>query len=145
MKKTLLSITLGTLMVPAVVNAEQLKGLNIIMTSGDTQTQMMGMVLSGATLNVHKKQVNITLCSEAGKLALKDFQPQEIKKADGTKVNPKAALMGLIKGGASVTVCPLFLPNVDKDTKALIDGVTVAKPPVVAEGLLNSEYNTLNF
>lgn len=53
--------------------------------------------------------------------------------------------MGLIKSGANVTVCPLFLPNLDKDTKALIDGVTVAKPPVVAEGLLNSEFNTLNF
>jgi len=145
MKKTILSVAFGALLVPAVVNAEQLKGLNIIMTSGDTQTQMMGMVLSGATLNVHKKQVNITLCSEAGKLALKDFQAKEIKKADGTKVNPKAALAGLIKGGANVTVCPLFLPNVDKDTKALIDGVTVAKPPVVAEGLLNSEFNTLNF
>jgi hypothetical protein len=50
-----------------------------------------------------------------------------------------------MKGGAKVSVCPLFLPNVAKDATALIDGITVAKPPVVAGDLLNPAYSNISF
>lgn len=145
MKKIVSSLVLGGFLFQSNVLANELTGLNVIINSSSTQTQMMAMVLAGATLSTHKKQVNITLCSDAGNLALKEYKSADLKKADGTTINPKNALMGLMKGGAKVSVCPLFLPNVAKDATALIDGITVAKPPVVAGDLLNPAYSNISF
>jgi hypothetical protein len=54
-------------------------------------------------------------------------------------------LKGLIKAGANVQVCPLYLPNAGKDKSVLVKGITVAKPPMVAKMLLDSDYNNLSF
>lgn len=138
-------LVVATLAVPSIVSAEASKGLNILMTSPDAQTQMMGMVLSTSVLNDQKKAVNITLCGPAGNLALQDFKAADVKKPDGTMANPKMALQGLMKAGAVVTVCPLFLPNAGKDAAALVEGITVAKPPMVAAGLTNLEFSNISF
>jgi len=135
----------GALVAPGLINASELKGLNILMTSADAQTQMMGMVLGGSVLNDQKKALNVTLCGPAGNLALKDFTAADVKRPDGTVANPKGALQGLIKAGAVVTVCPLFLPNAGKDASALVEGVTVAKPPMVAKGLTDGDFNNISF
>lgn len=145
MKRVVSSLIVGGFLIQSSVFANDIKGLNVIINSSNTQTQMMAMVLSGATLNNHNKQVNITLCSEAANLALKEYKSADLKKADGTTINPKVALIGLIKGGANVSVCPIFLPNANKDATALIDGVSVAKPPVVAGNLVNPEFNNISF
>lgn len=139
------ALIVGALVAPCFVNASELKGLSVIMTSADAQTQMMGMVLSSSVLNDQKKVINITLCGPAGNLALKDFKAADIKRPDGSVANPKSALQGLMKAGASVQVCPLFLPNAGKDASALVEGITVAKPPMVAKGLTDSEFNTVSF
>ena len=68
-----------------------------------------------------------------------------MKKPDGTATNPKAALQGLIKTGANVTACPLFLPNSEKDASALVEGISAAKPPMVAASLTNSEFSNISF
>ena len=138
-------LVVATLAVPSILSAEASKGLNILMTSPDAQTQMMGMVLSTSVLNDQKKAVNITLCGPAGNLALKDFVAADVKKPDGTVANPKMALQGLMKAGAVVTVCPLFLPNAGKHPTALVEGITVAKPPMVAAGLTNLELSNISF
>ena len=138
-------LVVATLAVPSILSAEASKGLNVLMTSPDAQTQMMGMVLSTSVLNDQKKAVNITLCGPAGNLALKDFVAADVKKPDGTVANPKMALQGLMKAGAVVTVCPLFLPNAGKDATALVEGITVAKPPMVAAGLTNLELSNISF
>lgn len=138
-------LVVATLSVPSILSAEASKGLNVLMTSPDAQTQMMGMVLSTSVLNDQKKAVNITLCGPAGNLALKDFKAADVKKPDGTVANPKMALQGLMKAGAVVTVCPLFLPNAGKDATALVEGITVAKPPMVAAGLTNLELSNISF
>ena len=138
-------LVVATLAVPSILSAEASKGLNILMTSPDAQTQMMGMVLSSSVLNDQKKAVNITLCGPAGNLALKDFKAADVKKPDGSMANPKMALQGLMKAGAVVTVCPLFLPNANKDATALVEGITVAKPPMVAAGLTNLDFSNISF
>ena len=138
-------LVVAALAAPSILSAEASKGLNIIMTSPDAQTQMMGMVLSTSVLNDQKKAVNITLCGPAGNLALKDFKAADVKKPDGTVANPKMALQGLMKAGAVVQVCPLFLPNAGKDATALVEGITVAKPPMVAAGLTNLELSNISF
>ena len=146
MKKILLSLSAFALISTTVVASENMaKGLNVMLTSEDAQTQMMGMVLGGSVLNEQKKVLSITLCGPAGNLALKDSVAVDVKKPDGTVTNPKAALQGLIKAGAVVTVCPLFLPNAGKDTSALAEGITVAKPPMVAKSLTDAEFNNISF
>lgn len=139
------ALIIATLIAPSYINATELKGLNIIITSPDAQTQMMGMVLGGSVLNDQKKALNITLCGPAGNLALKDFKAADVKKPDGSIANPKGALQGLMKAGAVVTVCPLFLPNAGKDASALVEGISVAKPPMVAKGLTDAEFNNISF
>jgi hypothetical protein len=132
--------------IPTILSAGQLKGLNVIVNSGEAQTQMMAMVLSTMTVKKHKKIVNITLCGPAGDLAVKDMASPIVKRPGGAPdITPKMALQGLIKAGAKVEVCPLYLPNAGKDVSVLLEGVTVAKPPMVAANLLNSEFNNLTF
>jgi predicted peroxiredoxin len=145
-KKFLLVSTLvGALLAPSSLLASDTKGLNVLITSADAQTQMMGMVLSTSTIKDHGKAVNITLCGAAGNLALKDFKAGEVKRPDGKVVNPKAALGGLIKAGASVQVCPLFLPTAGLEASALSEGISIAKPPIVAKGLLDEDYKNISF
>lgn len=138
-------LIVAALVAPSLMSAAELKGLNMLMTSPDAQTQMMGMVLGGSVVNDQKKVLNITLCGPAGNLALKEFKAADIKRPDGSVANPKMALQGLMKAGASVQVCPLFLPNAGKDAAALVEGITVAKPPMVAKGLTDGDFNNISF
>ena len=131
--------------VPAILSAGQLKGLNVIVTSADAQTQMMGMVLATMAVKKHKAQVNITLCGPAGDLANKNVKSTPVKKPGGKAPTPKKLMKGLIKAGANVQVCPLYLPNAGKDKSVLVEGITIAKPPVVAKMLLNSDFNNVSF
>jgi len=131
--------------IPTILSAGQLKGLNVIINSGEPQTQMMAMVLSTMAIKKHNKIVNITLCGPAGDLAVKGMKSTPVKKPDGKSPTPKKALKGLIKAGAKVQICPLYLPNAGKNKSVLIKGITIAKPPIVAANLLNSEFNNLTF
>ncbi|WP_331773877.1 hypothetical protein [Sulfurospirillum sp. 1612] len=147
MKQLLMkSFVVVALAIPALLNAQNLKGLNIIMTSPDAQTQMMGMVLATMTLKKHQKEVTITLCGPAGALAVKGEKSALVKRPGGAKaVSPKMALKGLIKAGAHVALCPLYLPNAGKDASVLLPGITIAKPPLVAKKLINADYNNISF
>ena len=99
------------------------------------------MVLSMMTLK-QKKEVNMTLCSSAGDLAVKGMKSTVLKPMDKS---PKMMLQAIMKKGAKVQVCPLYLPNAGKDASVLLDGITVAKPMDVAKGLLNTEYQNLSY
>lgn len=140
-----LSLLVVAFAIPTILNAGQLKGLNVIVNSAEPQTQMMAMVLSTMAVKKHKKMVNITLCGPAGDLAVKGMKSTPVKRPDGKSPTPKMALIGLIKAGARVQVCPLYLPNAGKDKAVLLEGITVAKPPMVAAKLLDSEFNNLTF
>lgn len=120
---------------------ESAKGLNVIVTSGDAQTQMMAMVLATMTKK-QGKEVNIVLCSSAGDLAVKGMESPLLKPRDKS---PKMLLNGLIKSGAKVEVCPLYLPNAGKDNSVLVEGISVAKPDAVATLLLDKDYQNLSY
>jgi predicted peroxiredoxin len=113
---------------------DEAKGLFVVVTSPDAQTQMMAMVLSTKTVE-QGKSVRMLLCGPGGELALKDSKQVMIKPLDKS---PQMLLKNLIKNGVTVEVCPLFLPNKGATPDMLIEGVTVAKPPVVA-GKLREE------
>lgn len=54
--KKILAITLAAMLfIPNLLSANSAKGLNVILTSADSQTQMMAMVLSMMTLKQKKK------------------------------------------------------------------------------------------
>lgn len=141
MKRVLSTVALSSLLFVANAQAGEKAGLNVILTSGDEQTQMMAMVLSTMTIK-SKKKVNITMCAAGGKLALKDTQT---KTFEPSKKSPTMLLKNLIKKGAKVSVCPLYLPSVGKEKNDLIEGIEVAKPPKIAASLLNDEYSTLSY
>ncbi|ACN15913.1 conserved hypothetical protein [Desulforapulum autotrophicum HRM2] len=122
--------------------AEQGKGLNVIVTSADRQTQMMAMVLSVQSMKEHGKEINIVLCGAAGDLALQSTNTEAFLPL---KKSPTMLLNALLKMGASVQVCPLYLPNAGKTTNDLIEGITIAKPPVVAGQLLDKDYQNISF
>jgi sulfur relay (sulfurtransferase) complex TusBCD TusD component (DsrE family) len=110
-------------------------------TSADNQSQGMAMVL--ATQMVEQKAaVRILLCGPAGQLALKTYEPAALKPRN---VTPKQMLAGLMKTGATVEVCALFLPNADRTSTDLTDGITVAKPPEVAAYMLKPGVKAFGF
>jgi hypothetical protein len=110
-------------------------------TSADNQAQGMAMVL--ATQMVEQKAtVRILLCGPAGQLALKTYEPAALKPRN---VTPKQMMAGLMKAGATVEVCALFLPNAERTPADLTDGVTVAKPPEVAAYMLKPGVKAFGF
>ena len=146
MKKILATTALiATLITPSILSADQAKGLNVLVNSGNSQTQAMAMVLSLMTMKKHKKEVRIVLCGEAGDLADKNIKGVPVKRPNGKAPSAKQHLKLLIKKGAKVEVCPLYLPNAGKDKSVLLEGVTIAKPPMVAGSLLNKDFQNITF
>jgi predicted peroxiredoxin len=110
-------------------------------TSADNQSQGMAMVLA-TQMAEQKAAVRILLCGPAGQLALKTYEPAALKPRN---VTPKQMLAGLMKAGATVEVCALFLPNADRAPADLTDGITVAKPPEVAAYMLKPGVKAFGF
>ena len=142
MKKSLLILSsILMLSTASIANENSAKGLNVIITSGDAQTQMMGMALSMATLK-QNKEVNMTLCSKAGDLAVKGMESPVLKPMDKS---PKMILQALIKQGAKVDLCPIYLPNSENAKAELLEGITIATPADGAAKLLNKDYQNLSY
>ncbi len=140
-KKLLSTICAGLILSTSAMASESAKGLNVTLTADDAQTQLMAMVLSMKTIQQNKK-VHMVLCSSAGELAIKNAKSPKLKPIDKS---PKMLLQAIIKKGADVKVCPLYLPNAGKNKSELIKGVTVAKPDEVAAQLLNKDFKNLSY
>lgn len=110
-------------------------------TSADNQSQGMAMVLATQMME-QKAAVRILLCGPAGQLALKTYEPAALKPRN---VTPKQMLAGLMKAGATVEVCALFLPNAERTPADLTEGVTVAKPLEVAAYMLKPGVKAFGF
>lgn len=140
MKKILAGITLacfGALNAHAEGPAELLVTVN----SGNPQTQGMALVLATQAVE-QKANVRVLLCSDGGQLAVKGKEGPALKPRN---VTPNQMLQGLMKAGAKVEVCALFLPNADLKPTDLIEGVGVAKPADVAAYMLQGNVKTLSY
>jgi predicted peroxiredoxin len=140
MKKLSVALALGlgcALPVHAQSPVEVLFSIN----SGVTQTQGVAMVLASQALT-QKAGVRVLLCSDGGQLAVKDKESATLKPMNKS---PKELLQGLMKAGAKVEVCALFLPNADLKPTDLIDGIGVAKPADVAAYLLQPNVKALSY
>ncbi len=113
----------------------------ITLTSEQQQTRGMAMVLANS-MQTQGVQVDVLLCDSAGDMALQNYQSIPLKPKN---VTPEQLMQKLIKSGASVKVCALYLPNAGKNKDALIEGVSVAKPPEMAKMLMAPNTKVFNF
>ena len=121
--------------------ASQAKELFVNIHSGNAMAQGAGLVLAGQALE-QKASVRVLLCDAAGDVAVAGKEGTQLKPKD---VTPQQMLQGLIKNGAKVEVCALYLPNTGRQSTDLIPGVTPAKPADVAAHLLKAGVKTLAF
>jgi predicted peroxiredoxin len=140
MKKLAIGLALGLSCV-LPLHAQTTTELFVTLNTGNPQTQGMALVLATQALE-QKAGVRVLLCSEGGQLAVKGKESVALKPRNAT---PKDMLQGLMKAGAKVEVCALFLPNSDWKAADLIDGIGVAKPGEVAAYLLQPNVKALSY
>ncbi len=108
----------------------------VILTSDSLQTQGMAMILT-RNMQMQGTDPNILLCDQAGDLAVEGyasdapFKTPEMSEVD--QMTPEAILKMLIKDGAQVDVCAIYLPNSEHQEGDLLEGVGVAAPGPMSE------------
>lgn len=135
------SFITATLAFALSAGAAQAEELFVNIHSGNAMAQGAGLVLAGQALE-QKASVRVLLCDKAGDIALAGAELPKLKPRD---VTAQQMLQGVIKAGAKVEVCALYLPNTGKQPTDLIPGVTPAKPADVAAHLLKPGVNSLAF
>ncbi len=134
----LFTLATAALLTAGAAHAEE---LFVNIHSGNAMAQGAGLVLAGQALE-QKASVRVLLCDKAGDIALVGAELPKLKPRD---VTTQQMLQGVIKAGAKVEVCALYLPNTGKQPTDLIPGVTPAKPADVAAHLLKPGVNSLAF
>ncbi len=122
---------LGLLAMLALPSAAVAGGtLFVVVTQPEPQAQAMAMILSLQALN-HQTAVRILLCGPGGDLAFSGYDGPTLKPSAQT---PQQMLQAVIKAGAKVELCPIYLANSGGRTEAeMIPGVTVTSPAVVGD------------
>lgn len=138
MKKLFLVLALG---LASSAFAQSSPELFVTLNSGQPQTQGMALVLANQAA-AQKVAVRVLLCSEGAQLAITSKESVRLKPPN---VTPKDMLSALMKAGAKVEVCALFLPNSDWKESDLIAGVTVAKPADVASYMMQPHVKAMTF
>ena len=143
-KLTALALVAGTaLAMPAL--AQDQKNLVTILTAEDAQTQLMAMVLTMNSVQAGAT-AQILLCGPAGDLALKDAPASATAAQEPMGMSPQGLMQTIMeKTGTKVEVCAIYLPNKGVGEEALLDGITAAKPPVVAGALLADNTVVMSF
>jgi hypothetical protein len=134
----LIAIAAASLLAAGTVQADE---LFVNIHSGNAMAQGAGLAIATNALE-QKATVRVLLCDAAGDIALVGKELPKLKPRD---VTTQQILQGVIKAGAKVEVCALYLPNTGKQATDLIPGVTPAKPAEVAAYLLKPGVNSLAF
>jgi predicted peroxiredoxin len=137
MKKPLL-LAIALLSATVAAQADQ---LFVSIHSAGVMAQGAGLVLAAQALE-QQADVRVLLCDAAGDIAVTGQAMATLKPRN---VTPQQMLQGLIKAGAKVEVCALYLPNTGRQASDLLAGVTPAKPGEVAAHLLKPGVHTLAF
>ncbi len=122
-------------------DAIPVKGVFVVITIGYAQTQLMAMSLS-TQVKLKGKTIRILLCDAAGELAIKGSRETVLKPIDKS---PQMLMKALIDQGVKVEVCPFFLANKPATPADLIDGVSVAQPPLIADAMLEPGIKLFTF
>lgn len=146
MKKILTGLALVAATAVALpAKADEAKKLVTVVTSEDAQTQLMAMVL---TMQAVQKgaSAQILLCGPAGDIALKDAPESATAPQAPKGMSPQGLMKTMMeKTGTKVEVCAIYLPNEGVGQEALLDGITPAAPPAMAEMLIADDTTVLSF
>ncbi len=115
--------------------------LFVSINSGNAMTQAAGIVMAGQAIE-QKANVRVLLCDAGGDIAVVGKEMPTLKPKNMTV---QQMLQGLMKAGAKVEVCALYLPNTGHQPADLLPGVTPAKPADIATYVLKPEVQTLAF
>ena len=135
---------LGTVATTAASEHEGPERMLVVLTSADTETQAMTLVLSNQVAK-SGKPVHLLLCGPAGDIALAK-PPADAERV----ITPKGmTVLSLLKGlqakGAAVDVCAIYLPNRKLEASALAEGVGVARPPAIAAEMVDDDTRLFTF
>lgn len=139
MKKVIPLLAGSLLALSAQAQAEP--NMYFTVNSSDVMVQGAAMVLATQSLQ-QNANVRVLLCGQAADMALKGADMPKLKPKN---VTPQQMLQGLVKNGATIEVCALYLPNKGLKPDALIAGVTAGKPADVAAYMLKSDVKMLAF
>lgn len=112
----------------------------VYLTSQQLQTQGMAMVLSTQMVR-QNANLQLLLCDGAGDLALEQNSSTVLQPLGKS---PAELLDNLLQQGVKVEVCALYLPNKGAEV-TLKPGITVAKPPQIAEKMLQPGVKVFSF
>lgn len=133
----------GALLLASAVllSAEQTTKLLTILSTAEEETQMMALVLTNQAVQ-QGADVTILLCGQAGYLATDEGPSRSFAPIDRS---PRDLLRALLRQGADVRICAIFLPNRDLHEDALAEGVSVARPPEITRLMLEPKTRLLSF
>lgn len=144
MFKTVKIATVALALAAAPAMARDVTKLAAVVTDANPQTQLMSMVLANQAID-RGVTTQILLCGPAADIALKDAPETATAPQPPKDASPQALLQAAIKKGARAEVCAIYLPGKGLEADALIDGVTVAQPPAMAEDLVASGTRVWSF
>ncbi|SIS54936.1 hypothetical protein [Phaeovulum vinaykumarii] len=144
MFKTLKIIPLALMLAGTPALAKDVWKLATVVTDADPQTQLMSMILTHQALD-RGVETRILLCGAAADIALRDAPESATAPQPPKGASPRGLLQTAIEKGAKAEVCALYLPGKGLAPQALMDGVTVAQPPAMAEVLLESGTRVWSF
>jgi len=137
MKKFLVkTLVITGLLAPATLFADK-QDLMVIVTTGDSVTQTMSIVLSSLAKE-EGADVDVLFCGKASDLIVKSSK----EKAPPMQ---KWVISEVIEKGIPVEVCPPYLRANGKTKEDFISGVKVANPKMVAKKLLEKNRKILSY
>lgn len=143
MKKLVLAVTTA-LGIGSMAQTEEVPNLVNILSSGEPQTQLMSMVLTMQSMQ-QGASAYVLLCGPAGDLALKEAPDSATAPQKPRDMSPQGLMQKVMQSGAKVEVCAIYLPNKGVDAAALLDGISVAKPPEMAARMLAPNTRIMSF
>jgi predicted peroxiredoxin len=133
-------ILVAVVSMPVAASAKP--GLFVLVTSPDAMTQATAMILSGQALQ-HQTPVRMLLCGPAGDLARRGSTGRAFRPSGQSA---QQMLQGIIKAGAEVDVCPLYLLNNGGLLQAdLVDGVKATTPAIIGDFMDQPDVRYLSF
>ena len=133
-----------TLFHPATARASAPERALVILTAEERMTQGMAFVLTTA-LRRQGMEVEMLLCGPAADLARREPQGPAVEPLRPMNATPAQMLRQAMGLGVVVRVCALYLPNAGIGPDALVEGVTLAQPPMIAGRMAAAEVRVFSF
>ncbi len=137
------AIVAGCMALAGAAQASEDKLVTVV-TSAEPQTQLMAMVL---TMQAVQKgaETRILLCGPAGDLGLADAPAAATAPQPPRGMSPQGLMQAMMKQGAKVEVCAIYLPGKGAGPEVLLEGVGVAQPPEMAGAMLDDDARVWSF